>query len=189
MSAGSNRGLGAGSGPIKRDPSSSRSRGWPSSRSRASHPTAEQLSGFTIASVNPRRIYPESRGTSTAVPEASCHSSKVDTGSEQLRGGVVPQGMEVAVNAEATTHPAVPMCDTARVAGPIIGRRVGEEVGRLGWLHADLATALLVPLAVLGEDLDGRLIDRDAAGAVGLGVLLDTPARHAHVVAADRDDT
>jgi len=78
--------------------------------------------------------------------------------------------------------------DAAGVAGLVVGRRIREEVGGPARAHAAPGAPLLVPLAVLGEDLDRRVIDGDAAGSVGLGVLLDVLARDPHVVAADVDD-
>jgi hypothetical protein len=119
------------------------------------------------------------------VAKAAGHSSEVDARGEQLGRGVVPKGMQVAVDAHLGAHARIAVADPARVVGPVVRNLVREQKVLVGRFSADLAHKVLVPLAVFGQHVDRRGVQRDSAHLMGLGVLFDRLSHDPQVVSTD----
>lgn len=135
--------------------------------------TAEDLSCAAIGFAYPRRIDPKRGGTATTMTEPASDGTQVDASGEQLGRGVVPESVQMAINAKFGAHVAVAMGDSTGIVRAIVSRRVRKKKRLIRWLHRNLLSHGLVALPVFSEHLDGRRVQGDPTHLVRLGVLLD----------------
>ena len=111
------------------------------------------------------------RGRATAaMPKPTSNSAQVNAGGEQFGRRVVPECVQVAVNAELAAHLRVPVRDSVR------GHKARPEpaCARTG-MYRRAARSLAggpAPRNARSEHVDARRVERDPANLVRLGVLL-----------------
>ena len=107
---------------------------------------------------DPRGVVAQ-RDAAVAVAGAASDSSQVNASGQQLGRGIVTQGVQVRIDAEAIGQPPEPLTHRTRVAQPGSVRRGGEDEG--GWVEAfaDHGESLLALGQVLAEELDGGVVE------------------------------
>jgi hypothetical protein len=126
-------------------------------------------------------------GGALGVPEAPGHGVQVGARGQQLGGGVVPELLQRAGDADPAGVPPVPVGHGVRVPGRLARRVRRERECLLGHLDAQgpgLGAAAPEPLL---EQLAGQQVQRQDAALAVLGRLLDVLALLDQVVAGQAD--
>jgi hypothetical protein len=132
----------------------------------------DHIGGATIGCRNERGIHPQGGRTAAAVPQATGDGAQIDPGGKQLRGGVVAESVQARRHADLLGKPAEPLRYRIRQHRRTTAGLRAKHIGADGQAHTGEPGDLLAALPVGSEQIHGRVIEGDAAGLVGLSVLL-----------------
>ena len=105
---------------------------------------AEDFGGAAVGFAYPGGVDAQGGGSASAVAEVAGDGTQVDAGGQQLGGGVVAQGVQVAGDAEFGAHVHVAVADRGGVERLAGVRLVGEQVRVLRGLQGGGASLVLV---------------------------------------------
>src|SRR5262249_42392063 len=123
--------------------------------------------------------------------ETAGDSAQVDSSRQELGSRVVPQGVNMRVDAEAFGHVLVATGDGVRRIrlARIEVVHSGKDIHIVSELDPEISQPLLATVLMLAEQHDGLRVERDPAHLVRLGVLLLAHAAPEQVATPDLDQT
>ena len=98
--------------------------------------------------------------------KSSGHCAQIDAGGKQLGRAVVPNGVQVGVDAELVDHAGISVGHSARTARAGVVGRVGEDEALIVEPGVELGAAGYHPLGVFNQQGHGLGIERDAPAQV-----------------------
>ena len=146
----------------------------------------DELGGVLVGRPGELGVEPQGRGA-LGVTEAAGDGVQIGACREQLGGGVVPQFLQGAGDADPAGVPAVSVGHGIGVPWRPARRIGGERVGIFWHGHAELVRLGAAAPEPLAEQLTGEQVQREEAAVACLGGFLDAGALLDDVVGGDPD--